>query len=287
MIRKIAVFGVGLIGASACLAYKQKHPDVQITGYGRNADNLTFAQNSGIIDAFYTDMNCPDADLILLSTPAAAAIRIAERLRELGYRGHLTDAVSTKTAISTEAIHPDWQGRFIPAHPIAGTEKSGARAAFASLFDDKITILTPPSKAVPSAIELVQHFWESCGSKIEILTAEEHDRIYSWVSHAPHIFIFALSQLMHSEFSSEELAVRSGGGLRGLLRIGASSPEMWSQILQENQRNILPVLQKYIAELKRWETAIQEQRWSSLEDEILQTSKITTKYLNSHTTIKT
>jgi prephenate dehydrogenase len=139
---------------------------------------------------------------------------------------------------------------FVPAHPIAGTEHSGAAAAFPELFRDRNLILLPQKETKAAAVRLVRSAWAACGANIVRLEAVEHDEIFGAVSHLPHVVAFALVNLLGQRRDAKRLLGFSGGGLRDTVRIAGSSPEMWRDICVANRGALVPLLDGYISELE-------------------------------------
>lgn len=277
--QSLAIYGIGLMGGSAALAIRRVHPDIRITGYGRSRASLDFALNHAMIDCVGDSRQCPDAEFCLVAAPPQASLAIVRDLEDLGYTGIVTDAVSVKQPVADLAQRPFWQGRLIPAHPIAGTEHHGPQAALPDLYRGSATILTPTADVNSEALARVRQFWSDLGCRLETMSAAEHDKRYAEVSHTPHTLIFALAHLLLSDYSPDELAERSGGGLRGLLRIAASTPEMWRQVLELNRAEVLSLGDRYIQELEHWLNLLRMERGDELESTIASTSAGTRRYL--------
>lgn len=287
MATTLAIFGVGLIGGSAALAARRAQPTIHITGYGRSQASLDFALQHGIIDQIGSPDHCPQAELCLVAAPPIASLTILAQLEAQRYPGIVTDAVSVKVPIAQMADRPFWRGRLVPAHPIAGTENRGPQAAHVSLFDGSAAILTPTSTTDTQALDRVRQFWTMLGCRVESMAALDHDRRYAEVSHTPHTIVFALASLLLSDYSPDELAQRSGGGLRGLLRIAASTPEMWGQILALNRDPILALGDRYVEELQHWLALLRNNRGEELESALTRVSEGTRRYLDQWQALRT
>lgn len=261
-IGKLVVIGVGLIGGSFALALKRARAVKHVVGVGRTRRNLAAALERKAIDEAQQDpaRAVRDADLVLLATPvgqmAAVMAGIAPHLPP---RAVVTDAGSTKRDVIACARR--FLGghfpRFVPAHPIAGTEKSGAGAAFAGLYRNRCVILTPQHDTLAGAVTLVRRAWEACGAQVVRLDASEHDAILGAVSHLPHVAAFALVNTLARRPDARRLFGFSAGGLRDTVRIAGSSPEMWADICVANRDMLLAALQDYGDELERVHTAIE------------------------------
>jgi prephenate dehydrogenase len=254
--RKLLVCGVGLIGGSFALALKQKRAVGCVVGVGRSRANLLAAKRLGIIDEIATDaaIAVRDADLVLLAVPLAQnASVLAQIAPHLGPRTIVTDAGSTKRDIIAQARRHLGAhfSRFVPAHPIAGTEKSGARAAFAELFRDHELIITPEAETDARAVAKVAAAWRLAGMTINRMDAAAHDRMFALVSHLPHIVAYALVGQVAGYRDARSLFAHTGGGFRDTTRIAGSSPEMWRDVCLSNRDALLQALDDYLAEFER------------------------------------
>lgn len=260
-IRKLAVIGVGLIGGSFALALRRARAVERVVGVGRSRRNLAVAQRLGIIDEIATDAASAvrDADFVLLGMPVGQMPEVMARIApHLAGQTVITDAGSTKQDVIRAARRflKDHLDRFVPAHPIAGTEKSGAGAAFAELYRDRAVIVTPQPETSRHALSVVRRAWEACGSRVIRLRAEEHDTIFAAVSHLPHVVAFALVGALARRPNARKLFAFSAGGLRDTVRIAGSSPEMWRDICLSNREALLEVLDAFLDELERAYAAI-------------------------------
>lgn len=269
-INKLVVIGVGLIGGSFALALKKARIVKQVVGVGRSRKNLQVALRRGVIDRAETDAAraVADADLVLVGAPVGQMPAIFARIAPaLPPHAVVTDAGSTKQdVIAAARQHLGAQfPMFVPAHPIAGTENSGAAAAFAELFRDRNLILVPQTETRVAAVRLVRAAWTACGARIVRLEAAEHDEIFGAVSHLPHVIAFALVNQLAQRRDARRLLGFSGGGLRDTVRIAGSSPEMWRDICIANRDALVPLLDGYISELEAARAALAAGDGASLE----------------------
>lgn len=260
-IGKLAVIGVGLIGGSFALALKKARAVRHVVGAGRTRRNLALALRRGIIDEIAADaaVAVRDADFVLLGMPVGQMPEVMARIApHVGPGAVITDAGSTKQDVIDGACRflKQHLGRFVPAHPIAGTEKSGADAAFATLYCNRNVILTPQPETARSAIAIVRRAWETCGARVLRLRAAEHDAIFAAVSHLPHVAAFSLVSTLARRPDARKLFGFSAGGLRDTVRIAGSSPEMWRDICVSNRTALLAVLDAYMEELERARAAV-------------------------------
>ena len=269
-INKLVVIGVGLIGGSFALALKKARIVKQVVGVGRSRKNLQVALSRGVIDKAETDAAraVVDADLVLIGAPVGQMPGIFARIAPaLPRHAVVTDAGSTKQdVIAAARRHLGAHfAQFVPAHPIAGTEHSGAAAAFPELFRDRNLILLPQKETKAAAVRLVRAAWLACGARIVRLEAAEHDEIFGAVSHLPHVVAFALVNLLAQRRDAKRLLGFSGGGLRDTVRIAGSSPEMWRDICIANRAALVPLVDAYISELEAARAALAAGDGESLE----------------------
>ncbi len=253
---KIVIFGVGLIGGSFALALRKAGAVREVVGFGRSSGNLQQARQLGIIDRVGQDVAAEvgDADLVLLATPVGQMNELMARIApHLGTHTLITDGGSTKSDVVRDAYSQlgGKVAQFVPAHPIAGAEHSGAAAAGADLYVGKKVILTPLPENSAQAIARVQAAWQACGANIYKLSHAEHDAVFAAVSHLPHLLSFALVHDLAKRDNCDLLLSFAASGFRDFTRIAASSPEMWRDICLANREALLKELQIYIAELNQ------------------------------------
>jgi prephenate dehydrogenase len=232
----VAIAGVGLIGGSLALAARAAGLIGEVVGYGRTSANLETARRRGIVDRYSLEPReaAFGADLLVLAVPVSRSAEVAAACAPVLRAGALvTDVGSVKAAVvrAVEAVLPAGLP-FVGAHPIAGTEASGAAAAVADLFRGSRCILTPGRSATPAAIAKVRALWEGVGMRVDEMDAAAHDRVLAWVSHLPHALAFSLVTALLD--ADEAMAAFAGPSFRELTRVAASSPEMWSDILLAN-----------------------------------------------------
>jgi len=258
----LVVIGTGLIGGSFALALKRARAVRRVIGVGRTHRNLAAAVRLKVIDEASQDAASAvrDANLVLLATPVGQMPAVMTAIAShLPARAVVTDAGSTKRDVIACA-HRFLGGhfsRFVPGHPIAGTERSGATAAFPDLFRGRHVILTPQRGTAASATLMVRRAWEACGAQVTQLDAKEHDAILAAVSHLPHVIAFALVNMLASRANPGRLFKLSAGGLRDSVRIAGSSPEMWADICVANRDSLLAVLEDYENEFEQMRAAIE------------------------------
>ncbi len=247
---KVVVVGVGLIGGSFALALKAAAAVERVIGVGRRAGTIERACSLGIIDAAgaLDAATFSDADLVLVAVPVAQTGSVLDSLAPLlGGSTIVTDAGSTKQDVvaAARAAMGARIRRFVPGHPIAGTEHSGPEAASAELFRDRNVVLTPLAENVAADVARVRRAWEACGAKVQELGIAEHDEILAAVSHLPHVLAFALVDHVAGRPGGDKFMSFAAGGFRDFTRIASSHPEMWRDICVGNRRALLKELDGY------------------------------------------
>ncbi|HUX92097.1 MAG TPA: prephenate dehydrogenase/arogenate dehydrogenase family protein [Gallionellaceae bacterium] len=270
-LRKVVIFGVGLIGGSFALALRKADAVQEVVGFGRSAATLQQALEFGLIDRIGDDVarEVRDADLILLATPVAQMADILARIKpHLGSHTLITDGGSTKCDVVAAARQQLGSkiAQFIPAHPIAGAELSGPAAALADLYQGKKVVLTPLSENSAAAVARVRSAWQACGAQVSELTPEQHDEVFAAVSHLPHLLAFTLVHDLAQRDNRDLLLSFAASGFRDFTRIAASSPEMWRDISLANRDALLREIEQYAAELYTLHQALQQRDAGKLEE---------------------
>ena len=267
--KKIVIFGVGLIGGSFALALRKAHAVGEVVGFGRSEATLQQSMRLGIIDRIGADLaELGDADIVLLATPVGQMAELMARIApHLGAHTLITDGGSTKSDV-VAAARANLGGKiaqFIPAHPIAGAEKSGAGAALADLYQGRKVVLTPLPENSQESVARARQAWELCGAVVSELTPQQHDAVFAAVSHLPHLLSFALVHDLAQRDNRDLLLSFAASGFRDFTRIAASSPEMWRDICLANREALLDELGLYMEELGALHEALAEADAARLE----------------------
>ncbi len=267
---KVVVFGVGLIGGSFALALKSAGAVGEVVGFGRRLGSLTQALELGLLDraGFNIAQEVGNADLVLIATPVGTTPEIMARVAPcIGAQTVVTDAGSTKEDVVAAArLHfGERLAQFVPAHPIAGAENSGAAAARSDLYQGKQVVLTPLAENPPAAIARVRAAWECCGGIVRDLSPTDHDRVFAAVSHLPHLLSFALVHELARRENHALLFAYAASGFRDFTRIAASHPEMWRDICLANRAALIEELDHYCAQLDELRRLLQHADGASLE----------------------
>jgi prephenate dehydrogenase len=268
---KLVVFGVGLIGGSFALALKDAGQVEEVVGFGHSLATLTQAQDLGIIDriGIHPGQEIANADLVLIATPVGQMPEIMARIAPyLGPETVVTDGGSTKSDVvaAARAHFGKKASLFVPAHPIAGAENSGAVAAQAGLYRHRKVVLTPLPENPVLNVARVRSAWEWCGGEIFELTPEEHDDIFAAVSHLPHLLSFVLVHGLATRKNSTLYFNFAASGFRDFTRIAASHPEMWRDICLANRSALLGEIDRYQNRLDELRDALAYNDGASLEE---------------------
>ncbi len=288
LLHKLVIIGVGLIGGSFALALRQAGVIKQIVGIGRSPGNMQRARERGIIDEIARDFPSAlkDADFVLLAMPVGQTNHIMAQIAPYLESGTIvSDVGSTKqdvilaarTHLARHLTH------FVPSHPIAGTEFSGADAADMCLFHDKHLIITPLEENSEQSINLVATLWRHCGANITSMSADQHDRILAAISHLPHVLAFTLMNYVrdNDEDQPETLLRFAGSSFRDCTRIASSSPEMWRDICLANQEDLLKQIDAYQSKLMNLRTLLANRDGEALEKIFTAAREIHQKWLNN------
>jgi len=268
---KLYIFGVGLIGGSIALKARSLNFFDEIVGIGRPGGNsLESLVISGALDYSSTeiDININKASLIIIATPVAQTKHILKKIEPfLNVNTIITDVGSTKTIVMNEAklALKNKFSQFIGSHPIAGSEKHGTSAAKENLFQGKNIVLTPNNKNSSEQITKLTKFWESLGGVVTNMEADDHDQIFSTVSHLPHLLAFGLVNLINNKKNKSILLNFAASGFRDFSRIAASSPEIWRDISIQNEESIIGDLQLFQKEIAKLINFLEKKDQKALE----------------------
>ena len=248
----VYIAGLGLIGASLALGIKRAHPNETVLGYNRSEASRTIALERGMVDQVTDDFEAfaPLADIIILALPIKQTKSYLETLAGLNLKDQVlvTDAGSTKAEIVAQAekLFTDKAVRFVGGHPMAGSHKTGAVAADATLFENAYYIFTPSSLTTGGAMEELKELLSGLGSRFIEIDAAEHDRVTSQISHFPHILASTLVEQAAAYGEEHEMTRRfAAGGFRDMTRIAESEPGMWTSILLSNPQAILERIEDF------------------------------------------
>lgn len=254
MINKLALIGVGLIGGSLARALRDAGQVREIVGHGRGLANLQRAVDLGVIDRVETTLPATvrDADMIVLATPVGSMEKILQAIAPyLAPMAVVTDVGSVKGTIADMArrVLGDKFARFVPGHPIAGTERSGVEASFSSLYAGRRVVLTPLAETNVEAVTRVRNMWQAAGAEVVSMSVEHHDTVLAATSHLPHLLAYALVDMLARLGDKNEIFAYAAGGFRDFTRIASSDPVMWRDISLANREAIVRLLKQYRSEV--------------------------------------
>jgi prephenate dehydrogenase len=267
---KLVICGVGLIGGSFALALRQAGLVERVVGIGRRPEPLAAARELGIIDEAATGWAdaLAGAELVLLAMPVGQMDAVAAAIAPHLEAGTIvTDAGSTKRDV-IEAIYRHFGPHLatvVPAHPIAGAEKSGPSAARADLYRQRKVVVTPLPENNPAAVARVRELWEACGAVLREMSPQDHDRVFAAVSHLPHLLAFGLVHDLAGRANAEQLFSYAASGFRDFTRVAGSHPEMWRDICVANRHSLLAELDAYLTELAYLRALLAEGNGPALE----------------------
>ena len=268
MINKITIIGVGLIGGSLAKALKSNHLAKTVFGFGRDQARLEEARKSNIIDELSTNIEqaVSNAEIVVIATPVGSFQKILEEIKPfLSKESIITDVGSTKSDIvdMVKDVLGDQSHCFIPAHPIAGKERSGFEASDAKLYIEKKVIVTPLENNSPEKIKLIDELWRSVGAEVDYMSPESHDELLGMTSHLPHMLAFSLVNYLVDQNPSA--SIYAGGGFKDFSRIASGDAIMWRDICLQNKDQIISHLRGYQSTLDDLLSALDDEDSEKLE----------------------
>lgn len=271
IIERLAVVGVGLIGGSFARGLRAAGAVGHIVGIDADRANLEQALALGVVDSIADSISegLRGVQTVFVAVPVCSiAAVVAQIIPFLEPGCVVTDGGSVKVAIVDECLRlMPANCHFIGGHPIAGTEHSGAAAAFATLFDGKRCVLTPVLNTDPVALELVSALWRATGAKVCCMDPGHHDRIFAEISHLPHMAAYALVHAVGTaDVEGENVLSYTAGGFRDFTRIASSDPAMWRDIAVMNRDALLVSIDGFTASLARLRSYVEEGNKDGLED---------------------
>ena len=278
--RRLTLIGIGLIGSSLARAARLHGLVEEIVVSTRREETLERARALGLGDLYVTDPGeaVVGADCVIVSVPVGASGAVAAAIADhLAPGAIVSDVGSVKADVVKQmAPHLPAHARFVPAHPVAGTEHSGPDAGFAELFENKWCIVTPPEGADPAAVEQLCAFWRAIGSKVETMTPEHHDMVLAITSHIPHLIAYNIvgTAADLETVTDAEVIKFSAGGFRDFTRIAASDPTMWRDVFLHNRDAVLEMLGRFIEDLFVLQRAVRFGDGDTLFEHFTRTRKI-------------
>ena len=264
MFDQISIIGCGLIGSSIFKRLKKTGSTKKIITYDNNKSVNEIIEKDKLSDEIFKSAGdaVKNSDLVIIATPISSFENVLNSIKDNLKTGSiLTDTCSVKIGVSKifEKINLK-NSIYIPGHPVAGIENSGPKAGFADLIKNRWTILTPNKKIDEKAVKKVSSLWELLGSKVKIMSDEDHDKILTFTSHLPHVVAYNIvkTSMSNDEKVKGDIIKYSAGGLRDFTRIAASDPIMWRDIFIDNSALIIQAIDKFIRNLDEFKKAISE-----------------------------
>ncbi|MEN3791285.1 prephenate/arogenate dehydrogenase family protein [Fulvimarina sp. MAC3] len=277
---RLALIGIGLIGSSIAINARSHKLARNIAISTRSAETLERAEELGLGDSYHLNASdaVRDADCVILCVPVGSVGAVTEKIApSLKAGAIISDVGSVKSAVIAQMQpHLPETVDFVPAHPIAGTEQSGPDAGFLELFEKRWCILTPVSGTNEAAVDRLKTFWTACGSDVEIMSAEHHDRVLAIVSHLPHLIAYNIVGTAYDmeEVTQSEVVKYSASGFRDFTRLAASDPTMWRDVFLNNRDATLEVLARFSEDLSVLQRAIRDGKGEQLFDTFTKTRAI-------------
>jgi prephenate dehydrogenase len=254
MIERLCIIGVGLIGGSLARALREAGAVGEVVGCGRGLPNLERAVEIGVIDRYDPEpaVAVAGADMVFVAVPLGAMRGVFTAIKD-GLRPDavVTDGGSVKGSVVADALAAFGRmpPRLVPGHPIAGTERSGVDASFATLYQNRRVILTPLPETDPDAVERVEWMWRTCGAQISRMSCAHHDEVLAATSHLPHMLAYGLVDALARMDETDEIFRYAAGGFRDFTRIASSPPVMWRDICIANREALSAMLGRFSVEL--------------------------------------
>ncbi|SFE12898.1 prephenate dehydrogenase [Chitinophaga sp. CF118] len=271
------VVGTGLIGGSLAISLKEKGVANWIIGVDQNESNLQKAKELQIIDESATLQDAMQrSELIILAIPVDALLQIMPSILDNAASNHvIMDVGSTKEKILQLVAGHAKRGRFVAAHPMAGTEYSGPEAAVRNLFAQKTMVLCDVKNSDEDALEVIENMVDKLQMRLVYMNAIEHDLHTAYVSHISHITSFALAlTVLEKEKEQGRIFELASGGFESTVRLAKSSPDMWVPIFKHNRHNVLDVLEEHIHQLQQMKQLLEDEDYDTFYKLIQKSNKI-------------
>lgn len=260
-IPRLCVIGVGLIGGSLARSLREQGKVGEVIGSGRNEENLRTAVHLGVVDRYDIDPTnaVVGADVVVIAVPLGAIGAVLRAIApHLAAHAVVTDVGSAKGSVvaDIERVYGHIPPHFVPGHPIAGTERSGVEASFATLFQNRRVILTPLAETDAAAHRLIRTMWEFTGAEVVDMGVRHHDAVLAATSHLPHMLAYTLVDTLARLDDRAEIFRYAAGGFRDFTRIASSDPRMWHDICVANREQLLEMIALFSADLEQLAGAI-------------------------------
>lgn len=260
-LRKLTIVGVGLLGGSLGLAVRERRLADQVCGVVRRPEAIAECENLGVVDSATSNLalGVKDAEMVVLCSPLGEMEGLLRQMAPfLSPDAIVTDVGSVKGSVVQllDPIARSCGAHFVGSHPMAGSEKTGARAARGDLFQGAVCVLTPVLETNPSALSQVRQLWSGVGSRLVTLSPSQHDDLVSRSSHLPHVVAAALANYVLSPIHPPEQSLLCASGFRDTTRIAGGAPRIWRDISLANRQHLSRVLGIYLEDLAEFRHAL-------------------------------
>ncbi len=261
---KIGIIGLGLMGGSLGIAFKDHDTNYRIIGLDHNPQHCTQALELGLIDEIATSLDTiKQCDVIFLSIPVDGIIASLHTLKDISGTCTIIDLGSTKAKI-VASVPQDIRHNFVAAHPMTGTEKFGPLAAVKDLYRDKVVVLCDLEESGQHQQETAMKLFREIGMKLVFMGAQEHDKHAAFISHMPHALSYSLANTVLKQEDPKSIIALAGGGFKDMSRIAKSSPNMWEDVFRQNKSNLLLAINHFTDELDKCRIMVENEAWDDL-----------------------
>ena len=273
---KVFIIGTGLIGGSFALDIQKEYKDAIVYGIDNNPVHLKEAKEIGVIHHIANFDDLQNADIVFVTIPVDVSLSVLPKvLDHINENTLVIDVGSTKQRICEIVKNHPKRRNFLAAHPIAGTEYSGPRAALLGLYNEKTNIICEVEKTAFKLQERALEIFSKIGMRIRYMDAVSHDKHIAYVSHLSHISSFMLGKtVIEKEKNERDIFDMAGSGFESTVRLAKSSPAMWTPIFQQNKDNVIETLEEYIGNLQQFKKLMQENNFEEVFAEMQSTNHI-------------
>lgn len=274
--KTVAIVGIGLIGGSMALAFKDKGLAQKVIGVDANPEHNQKALALGLVDEIKSlEEAVQEADLIVLATPVNALMELLPVVLDMVTQQVVIDVGSTKEGILELIKNHPRRSRFVATHPMWGTEYSGPEAAVRNAFVEKATVICNKSQSDPQAVALVEEMYRQLGMHLIYMNGRDHDVHVAYVSHISHITSFALANtVLEKEKEEDAIFELASGGFESTVRLAKSNPATWTSIFMQNKENVLDVLNEHISQLRKFKACLEKENFEYLNELMVNANKI-------------
>ncbi len=282
----VLIVGLGMIGGSIARGLKKAVAHRKVVACDQNATALAKAMQDKIIDAAGSvEELCPQADIIILAVPALSICRIFPEIAALMKNDAvITDVASVKSHLFSAdmGLAEEAMSRFVPAHPIAGSEQSGYAASVDDLFQDRNVIVTPHVGNSSEVVAVVNNLWRELGANVLGMSCYRHDEVLAATSHLPHLLAYAIVDVLLKQEQSEDIFRYAAGGFADFSRLASSDANMWSDIFVANSTAVEKVLDDYIQSLLQFKKAIHKRDRDFLKESFSHVKRVRDNFISTH-----